>query len=393
MSEFIESHEERHGLFRNVPRSLRRAVERRLARLEADEAEFDRAALVHHARLKRLHALLHVHPAGERVRSLFGRPAPGSARAALRQLARLKRDPAAAADLVRRHRLPYLLVEAALGDMPEPVALALVEALPAEELVARLPLLAGRELIAGRVRTALVRRLAALAGDRAVSLPYQKVEAVVRKAGLDRELAEALFALVAAPAGPGGLEGGTALVVDGSPSMARAGGCLEMAASVGWRIDRALEAESRLYVYLCGTEARELDIPRGSGVDRWRHGLSGPAPGNPGTSLGTALEQMVRDRRPVSRVVVVTDGYENRAPRLAPAFARYGAETGLRPTLHLVQPADAALQLAMDLKNAQVPFAVFTADRHLLGLDVLIAALAAQSTGDRLAQILAYPGT
>jgi hypothetical protein len=393
MSEFMETHEERHGLFRNVPRCLRRAVERRLTRLEADEVEFDRAALVHHARLKRLHALLHVHPAGERARSLFAEPSPGTARAALRQLVRLRRNPAAASDLVRRHRLPYLLVEAALGGVPEPVALALVEVLPEEELVARLPLLAGRELITGRVRSALLRRWTTLARAKLAGFPYQTVEAVVRKAGLDRELTEALFALVESSTRPAGLEGGTGLIVDGSLSIAREGGCLEMAAAVGWRIDRALEPESRLYGYLCGTEARELVVPRSSDVDLWRRELCAPAPGAPGTSLGVALEQMIRDRRPVSRVVVVTDGYENRAPRLAPAFARYGAETGLRPTLHLVQPAGAARQLAMDLKNAQVPFAVFAADRHLLGLDVLIAALAARSADDRLAQILAYPGT
>src|SRR5262245_22533215 len=128
MSDIREDIQERHGLFRNVPRFLRRAVERRLAGLEADPAQFDHEALQNHARLKRLHALLHIRP-GERARAtLFGKPPAGSLRAVLRELARA-RDARAAAALVRRHRLPYLLVEAALGGMPPPVAVALIEVL------------------------------------------------------------------------------------------------------------------------------------------------------------------------------------------------------------------------------------------------------------------------
>src|SRR5262249_4308925 len=145
-----------------------------------------------------------------------------------------------------------------------------------------------------------------------------------------------------------------------------------------------------LHVYLCGAEATALELSRGSGLDQWRQALTAPLPLEAGTSLGSALERLMRERYAVSRIVAVTDGYENRAPRLASAFQRYRPETGLRPSLHLVQPAGSALQLAMDLKNAQVPYGSFTVDRHLLGLDALIGALAEQARDDRISQILAY---
>ena len=45
MSDIVEHLREKHGLFRNVPRFLRTAVARRLAELEADPVQFDRAAL------------------------------------------------------------------------------------------------------------------------------------------------------------------------------------------------------------------------------------------------------------------------------------------------------------------------------------------------------------
>lgn len=389
MSEHVEKVQERHGLFRNVPRSLRRAVERRLRRLEDEPARFDRDLLEHHARLKRLHALLHIRPGERAPAALFGKAPEGSARAALRALARAG-DPREAAALVRRHRLPYLLVEAALGVIPEPVAVALVEVLDGDELLARLPLMARRGLIAGEVRTALLRRLSALASGPAPRFPYQKIESVVRNAGLDRQVAGAAFALVASSAGPARLGGHTALLIDESGSMAREGGCLELAAGVAWRIDQALEEGTRLYAYLFGSEARPIEPRRGRGLDQWRALLTGPAPGTPGTSPGAAVERLGRDRYTVSCLVLVTDGYENRPPRLAPAFERYRTATGQRPTINLVQPADTALQLAVDLRNAQVPFRVFSVDRHLLGLDALIPALGARAGEDRVAQVLAF---
>src|SRR6516162_11756430 len=101
MSDLIENIHEKHGLFRNVPRTIRRSVKRRLARLEADESALDREALAGHAKLKRLYALLHVKPGERAEQTLFGKPPPGSARAALALLART-RDAAVASGLVRK---------------------------------------------------------------------------------------------------------------------------------------------------------------------------------------------------------------------------------------------------------------------------------------------------
>jgi hypothetical protein len=389
MSDQIEQFREEHGLFRNVPRTLRRAVERRLRQLEANPEEFDRAALEHHGRLKRLHALLHVKP-GERARAtLFGTPPADSPRAARRALARCKADPQAAALLVRQHRIPYLLAEAALGSIGEPVAVALLETMPGEELLGRLPLLARRGLLTGAVRDALLTRLRRMAGFPHERFPYPKIESVVRTSNLDRQLAAAAFALVGSAA-EAVLQGDTALLVDGSLSMAREGGCLELAANIGWRLDRALASAAGLWVYLVGTEGHAVPLRRGSGLDQWRSALSGPVPETPGTALGAGVEALLRDSRPAVRLVIITDGQENRAPRLVSALERYRSAAKQRPLVQLVQPAGAAQQLAGDLRNAQVPFGVFTVDRHLVGLDSLLPALRASGAESRLAQVLAF---
>ena len=63
---------------------------------------------------------------------------------------------------------------------------------------------------------------------------------------------------------------GTVLLADASGSMAREGGCLELAASVAWRLGQALAGDARLEVYQFGTDARPVTIRRRSGLDRWR---------------------------------------------------------------------------------------------------------------------------
>ncbi len=381
---------EPHGLFRNTPRCLRRAIERRLAALETDADRFDREALVNFVRLKRLHALLHVQPGARARATFFGKPVPGSPRAALRELVQSRDDPRAAATLVRQYRIPYLLAEATLGTITPPVALALIETLDPEELIGRLPLMARRELLVGPVREALLHRLKELARHPSDRFSYAKIESVVRQANLDRQVAAAAFALIETGPRGGQLIGDLAMLVDVSSSMPREGSCIELAAAIAWRIDQALEEGARLQVYTASTEGNALAVKRESGLDQWRRVFTLGAPAAPGTSLGAALDRLAAEGGAVSRLVLVTDGYENRPPRFVSAYERYRSSTGRRPTIHLVQPTGAAQQLARDLKNAQIGFTVFTVDRHLLGLDAMIASLNAQASENRIDQILAF---
>ncbi len=389
MIDKIEKIRDERGMFKNVPRFLRRAVERRLADLEKDVETFDREALVNHGRLKRLHALLHIKP-GRRARpTLFDQLPPDSPRAVLAELVKTN-DPRKAAALVREHRIPFLLVESALGTISKPVAVALVESMEADELLSRLPLLSRRGLLTGDVRQALLSRLSAMSRDASQRFSYQKIESVVRNSQLDKTLAKAAFQLIEADKSADTLAGDTALIVDDSLSMPREGNCLSLAAGVAWRLDQGLAPEAKLNVYLAGIGGLKVEVQRNKGLDHWRKMLSVTVADIQGTSLGSAVEKLAADGHRVSRLVVVSDGYENRPPRLASALDRYRNQTGQRPLLHLVQPAEAGSQLAIDLRKAQIPFGVFTLDRHLLGLDALLAALVAHQEDNVIAQILNF---
>src|SRR5262249_25591253 len=160
----------------------------------------------------------------------------------------------------------------------------------ADELLARLPLLARRGLIKDEVYDALRGRLAALARDSSQRFPYQKIESVVRQSGLDRQLAELAFQLVGSSQASE-LRGDTALLVDASASMMTPSGCLELAAEVAWRIDQALDPSAELVFYLFDAQAQPFGLRRRSGLDQWRNALTLPSSPTAGTSAGTAVER------------------------------------------------------------------------------------------------------
>lgn len=380
----------RHGLGLNVPRSLKQAALRRVRALEDDARAFDRAAVEHRAKLKKLYAVLHLAPSPRAQATLFSRRPPvGSPLAALSRLAELGRSDSRAslrevAALVREHRLPYLLVESALGGMPEEVAIAIVESAPLDELLSRLVLMARRGLVHGKLERALAARLSALAPSDA--LTYRKIEAVVRRGELGQDIAARLFALLPVEElGP--LSGTTALLVDASASMDR--GHLELAARVAMLTDRMLVEDAELRAVCFGGSAERVQCARASDLGAWRQRLAiGANDLAPGTSVGAAVSA-AGDH--VSRFVIVTDGAESRPPRLVSTLLARRARVGRDAELVLVLPHDGSRQLAVDLKTAQIPCEVFTLDRHGVGLPALARVLAARGSLDRVAAIRAYP--
>jgi len=160
----------------------------------------------------------------------------------------------------------------------------------------------------------------------------------------------------------------------------------ELAARAAQIQDAALPAGDALHVVAFGGRVRAVASGRGADMDTWRARLRAPA-GDVETSCGAALA----DLPAVERLVIVTDGWENRAPRLVDALPAYIHRVGRAPSIHLMQPAGSGWQLASDLKRAQVPAEVFIADPALAGLAALPASLAGAGGEDLFEQILRTP--
>src|SRR5262249_10367777 len=127
--------EEKTGLFRNAPRSLRTEVARYLHEREADADWFDSTALVARKAIKRLYALFHIPPGERAQRILFEEDPPADSRVfALKELAKAK-TPAEQARAIVENQIPYRIASTVIQQMTPTVLAALVERMSAQELI------------------------------------------------------------------------------------------------------------------------------------------------------------------------------------------------------------------------------------------------------------------
>src|SRR5439155_8123943 len=135
---------EDHGLFRNVPRSLKTEVTRYLREREADADWFDSTVLTARKAIKRLYALLHVKP-GERAQQVLfdEQPPPDSRLFALRELAKAA-TPADQARAIVAHRIPYRVAATVVKQMTPTVLVALIDRMSPQEVINNLAALKRR---------------------------------------------------------------------------------------------------------------------------------------------------------------------------------------------------------------------------------------------------------
>lgn len=388
----IKDFSKRTGLFRNVPRSLKTLVRRRLKALESDSEAFDREALLLRPQLKRLYALLHLSPGDRAQATLFGEAPEDSPVAAIARLA-IEKDEKKAATIVRDHCLPYLLTESALGRLSEPVAIALIETLPNQELLSRLRLFAKRGLLTGAVANALRTRLKAMSGESGFGVSYRKAESVCRLAELEKGLASLVMSMVTSYAKDKALTGSTAVLIDRSLSIAENKDTLRSGSELVTLVDDALTEDSDLYLGFFGSDFDVTQTDRSLSRDAWDwkilEGLR-ESTKTQGSSVGGAVTSVLSQCPDLQRLVVLTDGYENRGPRLHQALNDHRSETGLMPALCLVLVHGSGRQMAVDLKQHQVPFEVFQLQKDLIGMDAIIATLQDSKQNDDVADILNY---
>jgi hypothetical protein len=373
-----------HGLFRNLPRSLRTEVTRYLREREADPDWFDGTALVARKALKRLYALLHVAPAGRAQKVLFDeQPPPDSRLFALRQLARAA-GPAEQARAIAEHRIPYRVAASVVRDLTPEVVRALVECMTPQELINSLGALRRRGALDDPEVKALVeQKLDAAKKDARVSAYKARVasEAVGATGELAKALDEVTDARVKARAR---IARPTALLLDKSGSMHTA---LEVGRQLGALISAA--CTSPLVAYAFDSAAHPVE-PAGTSLADWEKALVKFHSGG-STSCGVALDALRRQGQRVEQVVLVTDGAENAAPPFRDAYARYVREMNLRPAVILVKVGEVCDTLERACKELGVAPHVVTFRGDYYSLPNLVPLLAQPSRAELLLEIIEYP--
>lgn len=398
---------EKHGLFRNVPRSMRTEIARYLREREADPDWFDSSVLQARRAIKRLYASLHIMPSERAQAILFeDTPPPDSRLHALKLIARAQ-TPAEQARAIVEHQIPYRVASSIIKQMTPTVLVALIDRMSPQELINNLGSLKRHGAFENpEVKALIDGKLEKAKTDERVSA--YKAKKAVEASGVSGDVAKKLDEVTEAQVrAKGTIVRPTALLIDKSGSMSQA---IEIGKRIGAMIAGICEAE--LYVYAFDTLGYPVQVPKPRGVmgaikdmlsgakgqpevaeptlADWEKALAGVKAGG-GTSCGVALEMMRRQKQAVEQIIMVTDEGENTNPRFVETLKRYRQELGADPHIVFVKTQNASAQLERECQSERIAHDAYQFTGDYYALPNLLPLLTRPSKLDLLLEIMAYP--
>jgi hypothetical protein len=375
--------EERWGLFKNLPRSLKTEVEHYLREREKDPIRFDGAVLHARKTLKRLYAALHVKPGPRAQAILFDDAPPEDSRLAVLKKIAKSTNPAEQAKLIVDHRIPYRVAASVVAQMTPSVLVALIETMTPQELINNVSSLQKRGAMDHpEVKKLIEEKIESAKGAKRVSA--FKAKQAVKAADVDPDLAAKLHEVTQDQVrAKGTIKRPTALLVDKSGSMEPA---IAVAQQLGALIAGIMDAP--LYVYAFDTIAYPIDAP-GPDLKSWEKAFAGIKAGG-STSVGVAVEMMTRKKTAVEQLIVVTDEGENAAPHFVPSVQKYRETVKADPNIVFVKVGGSDYLEKMCLA-AGIAADAFTFEGDYYSLPNLIPILTRPSKLDLLIEIMETP--
>jgi len=174
---------------------------------------------------------------------------------------------------------------------------------------------------------------------------------------------------------------------------------LSNAIELGKNIAAMLSAicESDLWVYAFDSMAYYIPHPpclayQSASLTNWENAFKGiKAGGN--TSCGVAIAKMIRDKRRVEQIIVVTDGGENEPPFFVDAFKQYRTALGVEPNICFVKVdgAQYSEHIEMECKRQGIVFDSFRFSGDYYALPNLLPLVSKPSKLDLLEEIMNWP--
>lgn len=325
--------EEKIGLFRNVPRSMKTEVFRYLREREDNPDWFDACVLRARRHMKRLYSLLHIEPSERAQAILFDKNPPDDSR--LKAVKDLRKAESAAdqARVIVEQKIPYTIASTVVENMTPTVILALVEVMSDQELINNLGSLKRRGAMNNAdLRKVIQDRLAdAKKGKRVAAM---KTLEAVKASGVDDELAETLKEVGDAQLkAKGRIQRPTALLIDKSGSMHQA---IEIGKQLGSMISAIMDAD--FYAYAFDVMPYRIEA-KGNSLAEWEKALKGIHAGG-ATSCGSGVAALLRNKQYVEQIIMVTDEGENTSPPFLGSLDQYSAEMNVRPSIFMLRCGD-----------------------------------------------------
>jgi hypothetical protein len=383
----IKNKEIKVGLQKSIPTCLKTEITKYLRWLEADDDRFDSVALSNFDDLKTLYASkgLQIKPCKRAQKMLFEKKIPkGSKLNIFKEIAKAKPDKAA--ELIVANKIPYTTAIGLIEKMTPSLTVALLNNMSSQELINNISSLQEKGIMDNPETKKLVmeklekaktaKNVSALKSKTAKSTGRVKDEEVLQK--LD-QIADTQIKK------SGTIDLPTAIFVDRSGSMEKA---IETGKQIAAMVSGATTAD--LFVVAFDTAA-QLIAARGTSMTDWEVAFR-PIRAGGGTSIGCALDFLMRSKKAVEQIIVVTDGDENEQPRFFEVFLDYVKVMKVVPNVIAVHVGNVKKVFVDSLKAHSIKYDIYTLEgKDYYGLPGLIPLLSRKSKLDLVYEIMAFP--
>lgn len=386
----VQIEEKTVGIFKNPPTSLKKEVTAFLRFLESNPEKFDAVCVRGSKDLKALYASLRIKPSDRANNILFKKEYPEDSRMSVFEEITKASTPEKAAKLIVQHKIPFTTAVGLVSKITPSILVALINAMSPQEIINNIASLQEKgaldnedtkKLIEGKLEKAKTsKNVSTLKSKTAKKTGRVTNESVLKK--LDEVADEQVkkSAQISIP---------TAVFVDRSGSMSRA---IEVGKGVAALISGATMAD--LYVVAFDSAAMPV-IPTSKKptYTDWEVAFKPVRPGG-STSMGCALDYLLRKKQYVEQIVIITDEGENAHPKFKDVYRKYAEAMKVEPHVVLINiDRDYGVsRFRLDLNSIDCQFDVYTpSGGDYYGLPGLIPLLSRKSKLDLVYEIMEYP--
>jgi len=374
------------GMKQNIPTCLKTEIENFLGHLEADNDRFDSAVLKSGKELKGLYASIHRRPPERHNNILFKKEYPEDSKLSVYKKIIGASSPDEAAKLIVENKIPYRVAVGLIDNITPSILVALINSMTPQEMINNIASLEARGANDNpEVKKLIKAKLEKAKKSKSVSALKSKVAKDTGRVK-DEEIAKQLDDIADVQVkSKGKITVPTAIFVDKSGSMAQA---IEVGKRCATLVSGVTEAD--LHVIAFDTMAHQV-TSSGKALSDWEKAFS-PIIANGGTSVGCALDYLIRQKVYIEQIVVITDEGENQMPRLVDVFKRYQEQMKVTPHVVIIYvPSTEIKTLGPSLKAAGIAYDAYEPKGDYYGLPGLVQLLSRKSKLDLLYEIMATP--
>lgn len=376
------------GLKANVPTSFKNEVFKYLKWLETNPERFDSVALKNREDLKSLYFVsgkkcLPRSPRAQAI--LFDKKLPEDSKLnVLKQISEAK--PEDAAKLIVKNKIPYTVAVGLVQKVTPSILVALIDSMSPMEVINNMASLEEKGAMDNEDTKALIQEKLKKA-EKTKNVATLKSKTAAKTGRIkDEETLKQLDKVADAQVKKSGqITANTAVFVDRSGSMHEA---ITVGKSVAALISGATVAE--LTVVAFDTTPMEV-VAKDKTLTAWEKAFAPVRPGG-STSMGCALDYLLKKKKMVETIVVITDEGENALPYFSTVYETYAKTFNIRPTVVIIHVGSPDHTFSNNLKAAKIEYDMYTpAGNDYYGLPGLIPLLAKTNKLDLVFEIMETP--